>query len=45
MTEVKPACTISASAPLDGPSIAIECVRAVDPALEELWNIGPARGP
>jgi hypothetical protein len=31
--------------PLDAPSIAIECVRAVDPALEELWNIGPARGP
>lgn len=28
-----------------GPAVAIECVRAVDATLEELWNVGPIRGP
>ena len=31
--------------PVSAPLIAIECVRAVDPAFEEFWNIGPGRGP
>ena len=26
------------------PAVAIECVRAVDAVLEELWNVGPRRG-
>jgi len=28
-----------------GPAVAIECVRAVDATLEELWNVGAIRGP
>lgn len=30
--------------PIGAPAIAIECVRAMDATLEELWNVGPRRG-
>jgi len=30
--------------PRAAPAIAIECVRAMDRVLTELWNVGPARG-
>ena len=31
--------------PADAPTVAIECVGAVDQAFTETWNVGPARGP
>jgi hypothetical protein len=31
--------------PVDAPTMAIECVGAVDPLRVETWNIGPAKGP